>query len=202
MASIKLKGDTSGEITISSPSVAGTNTLTLPASTGTLATTATSGKILQVVQAVKTDSFSTASTSFVDITGLSVTITPSSTSSKILVSFNTHIGNAVYLSYLNLLRGSTSIIVGDAEGSRPRVTSNSAGYGSDGTTDSAKYNPTPASMQYLDSPNTTSATTYKLQIKTYSASHIAVINRNAVNLNYANFDPKSPSTITVMEVGA
>ena len=57
-------------------------------------------------------------------------------------------------------------------------------------------------MQYLDSPNTTSATTYKLQIKTYSASHIAVINRNAVNLNYANFDPKSPSTITVMEVGA
>jgi hypothetical protein len=40
MASIKLQGDTSGELTISAPAVAGTNTLTLPASTGTLATTA------------------------------------------------------------------------------------------------------------------------------------------------------------------
>ena len=42
MASIKIKGDTSGEITISSPAVAGTNTLTLPAETGTLSTYADS----------------------------------------------------------------------------------------------------------------------------------------------------------------
>ena len=57
MADIVLTGDTSGAITVAAPAVAGTNTLTLPASTGTLATTATQGKILQVLQAPKTETF-------------------------------------------------------------------------------------------------------------------------------------------------
>ena len=202
MADIVLTGDTSGAITIAAPAVAGTNTLTLPASTGTVITTTSpkAGNIIQVVQAVKTDKFTTASASFVDITGLSVTITPSSSSSKILVRFFTHISNSAYLGYLNLLRGSTSIIIGDAAGSRPRVTSNSAGYGDVGGAISAQYNATPASMEFLDSPNTTSATTYKLQASTFNATYPTTINSTYIDRDLTAYEPRLPSTITVMEV--
>ena len=200
MADIVLTGDTSGAITIAAPAVAGTNTITLPASTGTVITTTSpkAGNIIQVVQAVKTDTFTTSSTSFVDITGLSVTITPSSSSSKILVRFFTHIANSGFLGYLNLVRGSTSIIIGDAAGSRPRVSSTSAGYGDGGSLPTNIYNSTPASMEFLDSPNTTSATTYKLQTSSYSASYLTAINRTTVDRD--GIEPRSPSTITVMEV--
>ena len=87
MASIVLAGSSSGSVTVAAPAAAGSTTLTLPAVTGTVITTTSpkAGNIIQVVQAVKTDTFTTSSTSFVDITGLSVTITPSSSSSKILV---------------------------------------------------------------------------------------------------------------------
>ena len=200
MANIVLTGNTSGAITIAAPAVAGTNTLILPASTGTLATTATSGKILQVVQAVKTDKFTTSSTSFVDITGLSVTITPSSSSSKILVRFHTHISNLNYLGYVNLVRGSTSIIRGDAASTRPRVSSGSAGYGDGGAATTSQYNATPASMEFLDSPNTTSATTYKLQASTFNATYPTTINSTYIDRDLTAYEPRLPSTITVMEV--
>ena len=59
MASLVLTGDTSGQVTISAPAVAGTNTLTLPALTGTVLTNKTAGTVLQVVSTTKTDSFST-----------------------------------------------------------------------------------------------------------------------------------------------
>jgi hypothetical protein len=156
------------------------------------------GNIIQVVQAVKTDKFTTSSTSFVDITGLSVTITPSSSSSKILVRFHTHISNSAFLGYLNLVRDSTSIIRGDAAGTRPRVSSTSAGYGDGGSLPTNIYNSTPASMEFLDSPNTTSATTYKLQTSSYSASYLTAINSTTVDRD--GIEPRSPSTITVMEV--
>ena len=202
MADIVLTGDTSGAITIAAPAVAGTNTLTLPASTGTVITTTSpkAGNILQVVQAVKTDRFTTSSTSFVDITGLSVTITPSSSSSKILVRFHTHISNLNYLGYINLVRGSTSIIRGDAASNRPRVTTGSAGYGDGGAATTSQYNATPASMEFLDSPNTTSATTYKLQAMTFHASYLTSINSTAIDRDLPTYEPRLPSTITVMEV--
>ena len=84
MASIKLTGDTSGEITISAPAVAGTNTISLPAETGNLLTNSTSGTILQVVQSEINTTQNTTSTSYVT-SNLSANITPSSTSSKILI---------------------------------------------------------------------------------------------------------------------
>ena len=87
MSSVVLAGSSSGTITIAAPAVAGTNTLTLPAETGTILTSnASTGKILQVVQQVLTTKVATTSTSFVD-TGVTLAITPSATSSKILIEF-------------------------------------------------------------------------------------------------------------------
>ena len=113
-------------------------------------------KILQVVQTVKTNTFSTSSTSFTDITGLSVSITPSSTSSKILVYAGLNIGNDTNFTMLNLVRGSTSIFLVDAAGSRIRATA-----GWLGDTNRTEI----VAIQYLDSPATTSSTTYKMQIR-------------------------------------
>ena len=79
------------------------------------------GRILQVVQTAKTDTFTSSSSSFTDITGLSVSITPSSASSKVMVIVETNTSttggnNAI----LRLLRGSTAIAVGDSAGSREK----------------------------------------------------------------------------------
>ena len=73
------------------------------------------GSILQIKQTVKTDRFETTSTSFTDITGLSVDITPSSTSNKILIMVHLQ-NNATYTyaKFFNLIRGSTNILQGDA----------------------------------------------------------------------------------------
>ena len=91
---LRLNGSTSGYTEIDAPAVAGSNTLVLPTgngSNGQVLTTngsgvlsfAQGGRILQVLQTTKTDTFSTNSTTYLDVTGLSVSITPSSSSNKI-----------------------------------------------------------------------------------------------------------------------
>ena len=77
------------------------------------------GRILQVVQTSKTDDFSTTSTSYTDVTGFSATITPSSTSSKVLVMAQCQFGNNAPSAYAHarLVRGSTAIHVGDSDSS-------------------------------------------------------------------------------------
>jgi len=84
MASIKLTGDTSGEITISAPAVAGTNTISLPAETGNLLTSKTSGVVIGVHRVATTSTVSTTNTS-PTASGLQITITPSSVDSKFLM---------------------------------------------------------------------------------------------------------------------
>ena len=113
MSNIILKGSTSGDVTITVPAEAGSNTLTIPASTGTMLTTVNpkAGNVIQVVQGRTKALVTTTSTSFID-TGLTATITPSSTSSKILVVCNQngifHSGTAGTFISLILLRGSTN----------------------------------------------------------------------------------------------
>ena len=121
--------------------------------TGTI-TGAGGGKVGQVIQTVKTDVFSTTSSSLVDVTGLTASITPSATSSKILVTLNLNIG-ASDNNTTALFRGSTQIALGDASSNRSRS-----------FTSSAYINVTvqmPSNTNFLDSPNTTSAITYKVQ---------------------------------------
>ena len=156
------------------------------------------GKILQVVQAVKTDTFSTTTNTLVDITGLSLSITPSSTSSKILinVSFNHSITTTNRWMQFQLVRNSTAIYLGDADGNRTRASIFTSYTG-------ANYNViTNSNIVYLDSPNTTSATTYKLQCNSQSDSTpYLVINRSKDDSN-ANYGGRSASSITAMEVAA
>jgi len=168
------------------------------ASTGLKWAAAPSGKLLQVVQAVKTDTFTSTSTSFADITGLSVSITPSASTSKILVSYSVVGASSATTSNsiacIRLMRGATAIGVGDSAGSRQQAT----GSISTRETNAATINFTSAGS-FLDSPATTSATTYKVQGITGAGTFY--INRMEGDTDAASHY-RTISTITVMEIGA
>ena len=153
----------------------------------------TGGKVAQVVSTTKTDTFSASTNNtFTDITGLSVSITPSSATSKILVTASV-IGSATSdgVANVQLIRGSTAICIGDAASTRPRATT---------STDSNSLNQAvPASINFLDSPATTSATTYKLAINTGDTSGTAYINRTLID-GADIYSGRYASTITVMEI--
>lgn len=115
--------------------------------------TANFGKVLQVVSTLKVDGFSTAGASFVDVTGLSVTITPSSTSSKIYIISHVVSGGPNLIAYpWKLYRDSTHIAVSTAGSGGNTYTGIRPG-----------TNLHPWSMSVLDEPSTTSAITYKWQ---------------------------------------
>lgn len=155
---------------------------------------APSGSVLQVVQATKTDTFSTNSTSFTDITGLSVTITPSSTTSKFLVMFNVSCGiyGDIAHGYINLVRDGTNIFRADSAGSRTPATKVFNFSQQDGTMHTH-------ASEYLDSPATTSAVTYKLQLKSSNTSQVHV-NRSGRDNDGSGYDGRATSSITVMEI--
>ena len=118
------------------------------------------GKILQVVQTVKTNAFSSNSSTLHDITGMSVAITPSSSSNKVLINVALSYGGQDNMyAGINLLRGSTIVAQGDANVSNHRLCT----FGIGGDNNNFMYKVASATYTYLDSPSTTSATTYKLQ---------------------------------------
>ena len=201
MSQIKLLHSGGNGVILAAPSSnpAADRTLTLPGDAdGTIATTATAGKILQVIQAVKKNRQTINSTTLVDITGMSVSITPSSASNKVLVNYSLVVfSNAVYYA-LRLLRNSDStIFVGDEN---PSATSqNRASFGS---YDSSYVIADTIAQSFLDSPNTTSATTYKLQAYSpYSSAYTIGINSGVALDNYTYMN-NCVSTITAMEVAA
>ena len=164
-----------------------------------------SGSIIQVVQAVKTDTFSLTSSSTnqrIDITGLTVDITPSSASNKILVDYrvNAHAPNGAYRVMIHLMRGSSDIYIGDQDsGQNNQIRcSNHLITGNDGVGGARS---TDLNGQFLDSPSTTSATTYKLQLHARTSGNTYYINRGSYSSNDA-YVGRQPSHITVMEVGA
>jgi hypothetical protein len=173
----------------------GTAGITFPVTAGSAsAVQASSGRVLQVLSTTITSFFSTTSTSFTDITGLSVSITPSSSTSKILVlvSGSSSSSGASAISQFNLVRASTSIYIGDSRGSSTRSSSALASVSADKATSIA--------INFLDSPSTTSATTYKLQILSENASFAACIGGSSGS--GGAFAGSTPSTITVMEIAA
>ncbi len=199
MSSVIIAGNTSGTITLDAPAVAGTTTLTLPTTNGTVLTSASSltasqmptGSVLQVLQTTKTDTFSSTSASWVDVTGLSVTITPSSSSNKILVTGVMVLGqDSGNIWAVRLLRNGTLINAGDASGSAGRGLMN-AGY-------STVHAENPVPFTFLDSPATTSACTYKLQL--FSESGYTVwVNRTSGNIS-DDRQQRTSSNIIVMEI--
>lgn len=147
--------------------------------------------IIQVVQTVKTDTFSTSSTSFTQVTGLTASITPSSASNKILVFFNGmgSANNGENIS-LQLQRGSTPIFVGDAAGSRSQCFFGANSFSGDGGL--------PMNAMYLDSPATTSSTTYSIYMRTSGASTI-YLNRTVTDTDSANRG-RTASSLILLEV--
>ena len=160
---------------------------------GTVATGANAGEIIQVVSTTKVDTFSqSATTTFADVTGLSVSITPASASNKVLITGYVNGANlSGYKVAFRLLRDSTAIGGGTAVGSRQ----SSIGNGDPGNTNSVEAIP----INFLDSPNTTSAITYKIQMISHSPT--GYVNRTYDD-NDSNeaYGVRSSSTITVMEV--
>jgi len=151
------------------------------------ATPAGGGKVLQVVSASTTTKTTITSTSYTDVTNLTATITPSANTSKILVlitanALTTGTSTAFVASSAQIVRGATAIMIQQSVQS------------SDGASATDLSNGNMVALTYLDSPSTTSATTYKLQAK----------KRNGVNVIY-NWDSGADtnnSTITLMEIGA
>ena len=196
MSSVVISGDTSGAITLAAPAVSGTNTLTLPALTGTVLTNKTAGTVLQVVSTTKTDTFSTTSTSFTDVTGLSASITPTSSSSKIFVIVNVALGAGNIQTSARLMRDATAISIGDTASNRVRASSVNVG---NTTANSTSGMPLSTAINYLDSPASTSSITYKIQIQVSSGT--GYVNR-ADDDQDATFRARTASTITVMEIAA
>jgi hypothetical protein len=154
------------------------------------------GKLLQVVSTTKTDTFTTTSGTYVDITGMSVSITPSNSANKILVLVNLSIINSTtskrYI--FRLVRDSTAIGSGSGEGTRVGVMS-----GNQTTAATGGFLGTLGGI-HLDSPATTSATTYKLQTYAIDAGTI-VVNRTMADSDVSSYF-RTSSSITVMEIAA
>ena len=197
---VKLVGSSSGSVSLAAPastSGGANRVITLPdAADGTMLTTTNpkAGNIIQVVSTTKTDTFTSSSTSYTDITGLSVSITPSSTSSKCLIQVNVHgISDASTQMYIELFRTSdnSSVCIGDADGSRVRATIGTAYQHQSNDVDSQGIN-------FLDSPSTTSAFNYKLRVRTQGSGTV-YINRALTDSADATAG-RFASSITVMEV--
>jgi hypothetical protein len=154
------------------------------------------GKILQVVSTTKTDTFSTSSSSYTAVTGLTASITPSSASNKILVSAYITMSQTVSLAagnggaFSRLVRDSTPIFVGDSSGS---TVSASAATIVRGAGDMFA-----STITFLDSPATTSSVTYGVEgrIGLGGTVRYGFSGAESDNANYG----RVPCSITLMEV--
>ena len=200
MSSISVAGDVSGAISIAAPSAAGSGVLTLPTGTDTLVGKATTdtltnksiaatqltgtiaasalpaGSVLQVVNATYSTLTAVSSATYAD-TGLTATITPKFNTSKILVLVSQSGINATTAANgtnVQLLRGASILSVFAVAYGYGTVNANA---------------PCGASVCYLDSPATTSSTTYKTQFARYGGSGQVQVQDNS-----------DMSTITLMEI--
>ena len=148
------------------------------------------GSILQVVSSNLTTQMTSSSTSYVD-TGLTATITPSATSSKVLIILNVSFAlNGDNNAFLNLLRASTEINsgAGSTVNTWTAINANATTW---------RYSAAQQACNYLDSPSTTSATTYKVQTKVANGSTTLSINRRPEDTEFG-----ISSNITLLEVAA
>jgi len=166
-------------------------------STGTLSNARlAAGTIIQVVQTVFTGMFDSASGTWTAVTGMSASITPSSTDSKILITIQSASGCATStanVSHTIYRDSTTAIYLGDTAGDRPRVGA--------AVTNPGTWNQSQFSLIYLDSPSTTSATTYGLYSKNVNGTDTFRINASGEDGDYTN-QWRSASSITLMEVKA
>jgi len=217
---IKLNGATSGSVELDVPAAVGSDLqLTLPATAGTalVAPGSTSitvpsvngtldrleraGNILQVKETYLDTAFSVSYTAYTDtdVTGLSVSLTPAATTSKVLifVRLNQELNHiASQQTILNLKRGSTFVGRAAAAGSRPTgLQGTSMGYYSSGDANSTMEN---NYFHFLDSPGTASSITYQVSMFTESGS-IMYVNRTVGDYDNQSYE-RLTSSILAMEI--
>lgn len=151
------------------------------------------GHIINVYNIVKKDTFVTSSVTPVAVTGLTLTVTPTSSNSKFLVSYSVPVGvqAGAYSAQIRLLRNGSDIAIGDTSGGRNRSTSFiwSDYYG---------YQMQEANKTVLDSPATASAVTYSISFGSPYGNSV-VINRSYSDADSTSYGV-SVSTLTVLEV--
>ena len=158
------------------------------------------GGIIQVKQTVKTDTFSTLNETFTDVTGLSVSITPKFSTSKIMVSYSGCGGSGQnrvgHIRLARVIGGTTTtdIFIGDQSGASQAQASSSF-------VQTNTYFVSSFSGTFIDSPSTTSAVTYKLQLAAGDQDYQVHIGRSHDNNNEFSRGT-TPSQITVMEISA
>ncbi len=161
----------------------------------TFGQSASSGAILQVQSFAYTDDNKSGTGATFADTGLTVSITPTATSSKIMVMAQVAMGASNnYRFAIRLVRGSTNIFVGDSSGTRTLAT---GGYQGSGENMIDETFP----VTFLDSPSTTSATTYKIQAAVEQSGGTWYLNRGATQSDNATVYVVT-SSITVMEISA
>lgn len=157
------------------------------------------GKVLQVVNTHFTDRVSSTSVTPANVSGFSATITPSSTSSKILVMVTVFFGGSgssyAYTLCQREISGGATTSIGLGTGATGSQTNIFVGRRMDVIQDYGE-----SSKNFLDTPNTTSAITYQMQLANAYGTTV-YINRqdNAGNFAYISFPS---STITLLEIGA
>ena len=204
-AKIKLNAASGGgSFSLQAPSSSSNNRVfTLPDSADAtlLTSTTATGKILSVQQSVVTggSSYSTGSStvsdSYFDISGLSVTLTPSS-GTKCYVSYTVNVGGESGFNFgIAVFRGCTQIYLGDASGSRQRLSS----FGAIRDADTVL----PTNGQFLDThgANGSTAVTYKLQMYVAEPGRTTRVNRSHNHSDSRTYG-RSASQITVVEVAS
>ena len=215
MSKISLEPNDSGAgtFTLAAPNSNTNRTLTLPDESGTIFSDGTgvpgsvvtgqlvssnmpAGSVIQVVSTPKLDVFSTTSSTLTDVTGLSVTITPVSTSSKIMIFASVSIGSSTADNniLLAVTRGDTEIYKADQSGTFRQRAGGGVHYMHGISQPQGTYS---TNIMYLDSPSTTSLTTYKVKAQVNNGTMF--INRTGGSTDDGN-RASFVSSITVMEI--
>ena len=162
-------------------------------------TLAAAGHVINVWEVRKTDVQSISGFTFVDISGLSQTVTPQSSDSKFLITFNVRASANYWKSYVNLLRNGT-LLFANADGSgdgRYRGTSAIATVQTDSNDNGFLHD---HALTILDAPSTASPVTYKLQAAGRSSSYITYINRSVPDRTSTEYDDRMVSSLLIQEI--
>jgi hypothetical protein len=160
------------------------------------------GMIVDVQQALKTDTFETQSTSYVDVPGLAVTLTPKFAGNKVLIMCNIHAASGFWVGHIGLFQDNTELGLADAASNRSR---GFLDFTMDNNASADGINAL-CTGQLLIPVGNTSSRTYKIKASyrydNQSAGEYLYINRSKTDRDTNTYDHRHVSTITVMEISA
>ena len=159
--------------------------------------------VIQVVQTVFRDTFATAvGDGWADVTGLNCTITPTYTTSRILVSLKCVAGAQYWQNKIRLMRNGAVVTgaTGNPNGSRPAVWLNQIRYDTGASGGQDIYDMSCMAGDYIDTPGTISPLTYGIQLGGYSTTYTVYINRSQNYGNAGSYDGAPISTLSLTEI--